>query len=51
MDELASSPYRLAHSSPKESRYASHDASSRPVYPMLVPESRLSAVQQFPEAK
>ena len=45
MEELASSLYLLAHSSPKEGRHDTNDASSRPVYPMLVPESRLCAVQ------
>ena len=45
MEELASRPYLLAHSSPKEGRHETNDASSRPVYPILVPESRLCAVQ------
>jgi hypothetical protein len=45
MEELASSPYLLGHSSPQEGRHETNDASSRAVYPILVPESRLGAVQ------
>jgi hypothetical protein len=41
MEELASSQYLLAHSSPKEGRHDTNDASSSAVSPILVPEPGL----------